>query len=42
MEGKTYINYRLGYNDFNSWIQNHKNLYKNYYDGFHNEVWESD
>jgi hypothetical protein len=26
---------RLGYEDFKKWILGHKNLYTNYYDGFH-------
>lgn len=27
---------------FSNWIKNHNTLFQNYYDGFHNDIWESD
>lgn len=33
---------RLNFQQFYNWICIHKTLYENYYDGFHNQVWETD
>lgn len=33
---------RLNFDQFFSWIKKHQALYLNYYDGFHNQVWEID
>ena len=32
----------LKFEDFSDWIKKHKNLYNDYYKGFHTEVWELD
>ena len=32
----------LNFENFKSWVVNHKNLYNDYFRGFHNEVWEVD
>ncbi len=34
--------FRLNIKQFTEWIKNHNTLYKNYYDGFHNDIWEFD
>ena len=31
---------RLKKEQFIHWIKEHKNLYNNYYNGFHGEIWE--
>lgn len=33
---------RLNFYQFYNWISVHKTLYENYYDGFHNTIWEID
>lgn len=33
---------RMNYENFKDWIMHHKNLYNDFYKGFHNEVWEVD
>lgn len=33
---------RLSYENFRDWVTKHKNLYNDYYKGFHSEVWEVD
>jgi len=33
---------RLKFENFKDWVKNHKNLYSDYYKGFHSEVWEVD
>ena len=30
---------RLKYEQFRDWLQKHKNLYDDYYSGFHSEIW---
>lgn len=30
----------MNFTQFCRWISHHKALYKNYYCGFHNEIWE--
>jgi hypothetical protein len=30
----------MNYSNFKNWMQNHKNLYNDFYKGFHHEVWE--
>ena len=35
-------NGRLKYEQFRDWLQKHKNLYDDYYSGFHSEIWEFD
>lgn len=32
----------LEYEHFKDWILKHKNLYDDYYSGFHSEIWEID
>jgi hypothetical protein len=34
--------FRLSMKQFSEWIKKHKKLYNNYYDGFHNDIWELD
>ena len=42
MESKNWLRARLKFEQFLDWMINHKNLYNDYYKGFHNEVWEVD
>lgn len=41
-ESKLFPIFRLNFYQFYSWISVHKTLYENYYDGFHNMIWEID
>ena len=42
-QGSTWIiDCRLSYKQFRDWIKQHKNLYNNYFEGFHSDVWEYD
>ena len=36
------ISHRLNLRQFTEWIKQHNTLYKNYYQGFHNDIWEYD
>lgn len=36
------MTHRLNLRQFTAWIKNHNTLYKNYYQGFHNDFWEYD
>lgn len=33
---------RFSYQNFKDWIMHHKNLFNDFYKGFHSEVWEVD
>ena len=33
---------KFKFEEFMDWIKKHRHLYNNYYNGFHNEIWEID